>query len=273
MKKEPPQYTLAIARHVPRSFPNAITKFANNSNDISLAKTKQQHDAYLETLRSFVPTLCLPSQDDLPDSSFVEDTVVAVDRKAVITHPGHPSRRPEVDSIRDFLSDQLGMSVTSMSDYPNAFCDGGDVLNTSRHLFVGISERTTIESVQVLEEALEMEVIPVAFEGNALHLKSIVTHVDDSTLLAPAGSLGDDVLRTMGAVEKGYAVIRLPNMLACNVVSVNGGLVAQHLGDKEIKNILEQVAADRDMTIAFVDYPEIAKADAALTCCSVLLNV
>lgn len=165
------------------------------------------------------------------------------------------------------------MSVTSMSDFPNALCDGGDLLNTSRHLFLGLSERTTIESVRVLEEALEMEVIPVAFEGNALHLKSIVTHVDDSTLLAPTGSLGDDVIRTMGAFERGYEVIRLPDMLACNVVSVNGGLVAQHMGDKEIKNIIEQVAADRDMTIAFVDCSEIAKADAALTCCSILLNV
>ncbi|KAG7363161.1 dimethylargininase [Nitzschia inconspicua] len=271
-----PQYTLAIARQVPRSFPNAITKFAaatSSDTNISLTTTIQQHDAYLKTLRSFVPTVCLPALDDLPDSMFVEDTVVVMGNNAVITHPGHPARRAEVDSIRDFLGNQLGMSVKSMSDYPNAFCDGGDILNTSRHLFVGLSERTNRESIQVLEEVLQVEVIPVTFEGNALHLKSIVTHVDDSTLLAPIGSLGDDVIKTMQAIEKGYTVIRIPNMLACNVVSVNGGLVAQNMGDEEIRSILMQVAEDRNMRVAFVDCSEIAKADAALTCCSVLLKI
>jgi dimethylargininase len=270
----PPRYSLAIARQVPRSFPKAITKFANATSDgIDLHATIQQHDVYLETLRSFVPTVCLPALDDLADSMFVEDTVVAMGNRAVITHPGHPSRRGEVDSIRDFLGNQLGMTVTNMGDnHPDAYCDGGDVLNTSRHLFVGLSERTNLKSISILEEALQMEVIPVAFQGNALHLKSIVTHVDDSTLLAPTGALGDDVIQTMQAVERGYTVIRLPNM-ACNVVSVNGGLVAQDMGDEEIRNTLQQVAADRKMTIQFVNCSEIAKADAALTCCSVLLNI
>jgi N-dimethylarginine dimethylaminohydrolase len=62
-------------------------------------------------------------------------------------------------------------------------------------------------------------------------------------------------------------------MLACNVVSVNGGLLAQDVGDNKSRRILEQVAAERNLPIEFVSCSEIAKVDGALTCCSVLLSL
>jgi dimethylargininase len=267
--------SIAIARHVPRSFANAITKFSTSPSSIDLDKAIRQHEMYVSKLRKFVPTLCLPPQDDLADSCFVEDTVVAVGMKAVITNPGHPSRRGEVDSMRTVLFEQLGMDVFDMCEESqgNAFCDGGDVLYTSRHLFVGLSERTNKEAIQVLQDVFGMEAIAVPFDGNALHLKSIVTHIDDSTLLVPEGSLGDAVLAQMDAKERGYTVVRLPSMLACNVVSVNGGLLAQDVGCSTSKSRLESVASERHLEIDFVNCSEFAKVDGALTCCSVLLNI
>ena len=275
------KYTLAIARRVPESFNCAITKFAETTSGIDLVKARKQHDDYLEKLRKFVPTICLPSIDSLPDSVFVEDTVITVNNNAVITNPGHASRRKEVDSMKEFLSKQLGMNVTDMRDsnkrgqeqQRKAHCDGGDVLYTSRHLFVGISERTNAESARILEDALGITAILVPFEGNALHLKSIVTHVDDRTLLAPEGALGDHVLEIMDAKNLGYDIIRLPRMLACNVVSVNQGLLAQDVGCQKSKEILQAVASERDLDIEFLSFSEYAKADGALTCCSVLLNI
>ena len=277
-----PSYTIAVARRVPQTFSNAITKFATmgetkNYEPIDLNNTIQQHERYLEQLRKFVPTICLPAIYNLADSVFVEDTVVAIGKKAVITNPGHPSRRAEVDSMRQFLSQQLGMSVIDMQEEEQggnpAYCDGGDVLYTSRHLFVGISERTNMEAVKILQHGLDVEAIPIPFEGNALHLKSIVTHVDDNTLLVPQGTLGDKVIHTMGADDRGYTVIRLPNILACNVVSVNGELLAQDVGCSDSKATLEAVAQERNMGIEFMSFSEFAKADGALTCCSILLNI
>ena len=118
-----------------------------------------------------------------------------------------------------------------------------------------------------------METIPVRFQGNALHLKSIVTNVDDATLLAPTGTFGDEVLDAMDATNRGYNVVRLPSMLACNVVAVNGGILAQDVGDDESRAILERVAAERGLEIQFASLSEVAKVDGALTCCSVLLSL
>ena len=267
------RYSFAIARDVPNSFVQALTKYSTDDNPVDIELARKQHDNYLDKLRNHIPTLTLPALDDHPDSIFVEDTVVAIGNRAVITNPGHPSRRGEVDTIKDILI-RLGVSVTDMRDKnENAICDGGDVLYTSRHLFVGLSERTNEEAAIILSNTFDsVETIVVPFDkSNALHLKSIITHMDKNTLIAPEGQLGDQVLEAMNSSQLGYDVIRLPNMLACNVVAVNGGILAQDGGCTESRERLLAAAAERNLSIDFVNSSEIAKVDGALTCCSVLL--
>ena len=267
-------FTVAVTRDLPSSFSSALTEFAQDDDPIDLSKATQQKAVYVRTLRKFVPTICMPALDEHPDSVFVEDTVVAVGNRAVITNPGHVSRRGEVDTIKDLLI-RLGMQVTDMREVdPTALCDGGDVMYTGKHLFVGLSKRTNEAALAVLSDGLSIEEThAVSFSGNALHLKSIVTHIDSSTLLAPVGDLGNRVLDAMDASAKGYKAVRLPNMLACNVVSVNGGVLAQDAECSESRRILQEVAKDLNIELDFVNLSEVAKVDGALTCCSVLLQI
>jgi len=292
-------YSLAIAREVPKSLSNAVTMTADNNNssstNINYNRAKIEHSNYLQVLRKYIPVLCLPPIDDLPDSMFVEDTVVAIGNKAVITNPGHISRRQEVDTIKTVLQHQLGMDVTDMRDInkdnnkeystgiATSYCDGGDVLYTGRHLFVGVSgERTNYEAISILQNAFDdIEVIPIPFKQRvgALHLKSIITHIDEQTLLVPDNDIGDYVIQTMfDESSSKYDIIRLPNhaTLSCNVVAVNGALLAQlsnNENDQQTRTILQEVANERNITLEFVSLNEAAKCDGALTCCSVLLDL
>lgn len=285
-------YSLAIARRVPRSFPDALAMpisgggGSSGSPKIDFTTAELEHEKYLTALRKHLPVVCLPALDDLPDSVFVEDTVVAIGKKAVVTNPGHPSRRPEVDSIRDFLEDQLGMEVTDMRDaQPSAICDGGDVLFTGRHLFVGISGgRTNQDSLEVLQEGLGVEAIPIPFEQHkgALHLKSITTHMDDRTLVLPDTDLGRSIFQTIvDASDGAYSwsdTLWLPEHagLSCNLVALNDrGVLAQlvHEEDARTRDLLQEAATERNLSIEFVQQSEAAKCDGALTCCSVLLDV
>jgi dimethylargininase len=287
-------YSLAIAREVPKSLSNAVTISNSSNKNINYNRAKSEHDNYLKVIRKYIPVLCLPPLDDLPDSMFVEDTVVAIGNKAVITNPGHISRRNEVDTIRQILQNQLGMNVTDMRDenqnnkeyttgIATAYCDGGDVLYTGRHLFVGVSgERTNYEAISILQNGLDIEIIPIPFKQRvgALHLKSIITHIDEHTLLVPDNDIGDYVIQTMmNESHSKYDTIRLPNhaILSCNVVSINGEvLIAQlsnHEEDYQTRNILQEVANERNLKLEFVSLNEAAKCDGALTCCSVLLDL
>ena len=99
----------------------------------------------------------------------------------------------EVDSVKEVL-EQLGMEVVDMrSGSTNssqkrvgtsggrsdsvAHCDGGDVLYTGRHLFVGMSNRTNELGYALLREVFESTVevvkVPPVIQGkDVLHLKS-----------------------------------------------------------------------------------------------------
>ena len=266
-------HTLAIAREIPNSFERALSQHYDNndkrnhnndddqeqqqqqtlSSSFDLDLARQQHAAYIQALRRCLPTLLLPADEAHPDSPFCEDIILTglggssrttqeQQHTALLTQPGHATRRGEVETLRVVLERQLGMTVHSMKELnPHAFCDGGDVLNTGRHVFVGISDRTNEEALQVMEHVFwnkniddnneqRIPLIPVVLKQSkddnsssswfVLHLKSAITHVDEYTLLAPDTAWADDLLQAMKVQELGYVVIRLPSILACNAVVI-----------------------------------------------------
>lgn len=263
--------TMAITRHLSPRFADAL---ASSSFPISLSLAEKQLSDYVLCLKRLLPAVKeLPALEDYPDSCFVEDTTVAIGSTALVMNMGHDSRKGEVDSIKTVLKNLPGITqvvdMRNMSD--TATCDGGDVLWTGRHVFVGLSERTNQEGVEVIRQVFsKWEVIAVPV-SRALHLKSLVTHMDRHTLVAPKGPLGDALLKDMKASERGYEVVRLSNVLACNVVAVNGTIIAQDC--PESKQRLQEAAQENNLAIEFVDLSELAKVDAALTCCSILLDV
>lgn len=282
------RYSTALMRDVSSNLCLALSSTVPKQ-EIDLHRAKQQHDNYHKLLKSIVPNVIhIDSSEKFPDCVFVEDTAIVVDNKAVITRIGAESRRDEVDAVKEHLAN-LGMEIYDMRDEAEdgATCDGGDVLYPvcydgtvkvgGDRMFVGISSRTNLKGFEYLSKVFDdLQVIPVHMnrldEKKALHLKSVVTHLDHCTLLLPRGSYGDQILQAIQSNEKHYTIIRLPEMMACNVVSVNGHVIAQETISDESKLILEkEVIRKRGMKLTYVDASEFAKCDGAMTCKSVLL--
>ena len=287
--------TIALTRDLPDSFGDAIVEhFEGGDNaDVCMATARRQHEDYVAAFREFgVPTLSLASATSLPDSVFVEDTALVIrhqsnnsktnddaSTKIMILQPGHENRQPEVQDIgailrRLYPKDQISY-MAELDKY--ARCDGGDVMYTGRHLFVGVSERTNEEALEVLERYFDtMPLVPVVLPSNApvLHLKSAVTHMDAQTLVAPTAPWASKMLRNMRATQLGYNVIRIPDVLACNLVALpeNQGLLLQDTPCPESRQLLQEAAKERNIPFRWVDSSELAKKDAALTCCSILLT-
>jgi dimethylargininase len=291
-------YTSVAIRGVPNSFSNALAK-ESPTDPISVPTAVQQHEVYKEYLSCIVPRVIdLEADESYPDCVFIEDTAIVIDDQAVITRIGADSRKGEVDAIKEALVG-IGLKVTDMRSDDNdnddngiATCDGGDVLypvsytrdpktggplqkRGGNHLFVGISSRTNHAGANFLQRAFpHIEVVPVELgdlSSEALHLKSIVTHLDERTLLIPKGEKWDILCDKMRLEELGYEVIRLPDIKACNVVSVNGKVIAQPNICEESIAILFDEVQKRGMTLIWVDASEFSKCDGALTCKSILI--
>ena len=144
---------------------------------LNLAVARDQHATYyvqaLQQAFSFgrrggTPNAVytLPQVSNCPDSVFVEDVVVSLPPipgqcrgGLLFTTPGHDSRQGEVRSVQDFVQQHPKIChddrlVHSMAKYSTtARCDGGDVVVTDRHVFVGIHNgRTNQEAVSVIQD-------------------------------------------------------------------------------------------------------------------------
>ena len=218
-----------------------------------------QHDAYLQLLASHgVNVSRLAAAAELPDAVFVEDTAVIVDELAVITRPGAESRRPELAAVRDAL--QAWRPIARIT--APATLDGGDVLQVGRTLYVGLSSRSNALGASQLHALLApfgYQVQTVQVSG-CLHLKSAVCAINDSLLLInPAwcdASVFGAIARIETAAEEPFAanVLRLDD---CVIMAAGFSRTA------------ERLRAER-VIVQTVDLSELAKAEGAVTCCSLV---
>ncbi|HSM07295.1 MAG TPA: hypothetical protein VK858_21890 [Longimicrobiales bacterium] len=146
-----------------------------------------QHRAYCDALRAAgLGVVVLPADPRHPDGCFVEDTAVILDEVAVITRPGDPSRRGEVEAVAEVLA---GYRPLARLRSPGRL-DGGDVLRCGDHLHIGRSARTDAEGAGQLAEiaaARGYTTSEVPVDGE-LHLKTGVTGLGDGRLVATAGA-------------------------------------------------------------------------------------
>ena len=165
---------------------------------IDVDRARAQHRAYEDGLRALgCDVRRLPTEPDLPDAVFVEDTAVVFDELAVVARPGAPSRRAEVPSVAAALASFRALEEIR----PPGTLDGGDVLVLGRDVFVGLSTRTNEDGVGQLRRALVPRgyaVRPLAVRS-CLHLKSAVTRVGPSAVLLNPGLGGRARLRRVRA--------------------------------------------------------------------------
>lgn len=228
---------------------------------IDYLRAVSQHEAYVGLLESLGVTVTrLRAEPELPDAVFVEDTAVVVDELAVITRPGAATRQLETASVRDALQPWRPIAEICA---PGTL-DGGDVLQVGRTVYVGLSSRSNSEGAAQLSRLLapfayEVETIEV---HGCLHLKSAVTAVSD-TLLLVNPTWCDSTAFGVATIE-----IDPTEPHAANVLRLHDAVII----DAAFPRTAELIRA-RGATVHNVDLSELAKAEGAVTCCSLIFRV
>ena len=228
---------------------------------IDAARAAAQHAHYEAALESAGCAIeRLPPADDHPDAVFVEDAAVVFDEVAIITRPGATSRRGETASVAEALAAHRPLAFIG----PSGTLDGGDVLCAGRRVFVGLSSRTNPDAVAQLRAQLApFEYVVEALEmTGCLHLKSAVTAVDEDLLLVNPDWI--DVRRFGGFrlldvhPDEPYAanVLRVGNVVLCAAAFPYTAATIEANGFRVVP----------------LDVSELAKAEAGVTCCSLIVR-
>jgi dimethylargininase len=228
---------------------------------IDVARAAEQHRQYEECLRALgITVISLPPEPDLPDCMFVEDPAVVVNEVAVMTRMGAKSRRGESGG----LATVLGRYRPLRWMHEQATLEGGDVLRLGSTVFVGVSARTNCAGVQQLSDELRpfgYTVKPVEVRG-CLHLKSACCALGERTILANRSWLD------RGAFE-GFAIVDVPvgEPRAANVLAIGDTVVLPDCFPATA-GLLERLG----WKVRVLDISELMKAEAGVTCSSILLE-
>jgi dimethylargininase len=252
---------IAITREVSPAFARCeLTHLSRTAIDVDLAR--RQHRAYEAALVDAGCTVDrLPSDADMPDSVFVEDIAVVFDELAVITRPGAASRRGEVAAV----AEAVGRYRRIETIQPPGLVDGGDVLVAGRRVFVGRSTRTNADAIAQLRRILAPHgyIVCEVTVRQCLHLKSAVTAVGDAALLANRGWFDTTAFSGFEWVDVDEAEPAAANALR---------LVDRVIVPAAFPRTAARLES-RGFRVQRVDASELAKAEGAVTCCSLIVSL
>jgi dimethylargininase len=250
----------AITREVSPSINDCELSF-HGRQTIDVAKAIAQHKAYRELLAELgARVVALPAEQGLPDAVFVEDAAVVLDEIAVIANMGAASRRPEVASVAEALGRYRPLQFMKAP----ATLDGGDVMRIGRTLFVGLSRRTNREGLERLSDLVRphgYQVHPVEVKG-CLHLKSACSYVGDNTVLVNRSWIDVEPFRGFELLD-----VAEDEPAAANALLLKDVVVLPESFPKT-RALLE----GRGFRVRTVDVSELQKAEAGVTCCSVIFE-
>jgi dimethylargininase len=228
---------------------------------LDMPRALAQHAAYVSLLREHgLEILSAPELPEQPDGVFVEDTLVVIDGRAILTRPGAASRRGELPSIEALVQRQ-GLPLERITA-PGRL-DGGDVLVTERHVLVGRSSRSNVRGIEQLAslEACRKRTVLGLYLSGVLHLKSALTQLPDGALIALPKSVDTTNLKKLG-----YTVHHAVEPSGANVLCLGETVV---LPSDAPVTAMRLRALGHEVTQ--IDLSELQKLEAGVTCPSVLL--
>jgi dimethylargininase len=228
---------------------------------IDAGRAQRQHARYATELRALGLDLeWLPPLPANADGVFVEDTAIVLPEVAVITRPGVESRRAEVESVAAALAAHRPLRRIVA---PGCL-EGGDVVHIGRNLYVGASGRTNAAGIGQLAAALapfgyRVSGVPMR---DCLHLKSAATFIGPDVLLVNPAWVDPKVfdVRRPVAVDE-------DEPFAANTLTVEGVTLMSAAFPRTAERLRKLGVATRAL-----DVSELQKAEAALTCMSLILD-
>ena len=251
---------IAITNQLSAAFPSCLTSIQPRPS-IDLALAQEQHARYRDWLASHgARVIHLDVNQGQPDGVFVEDTAVITPELAVITPMGAPERAAEPRAI----AQELARHKPVFEIHPPAKLEGGDVLRVGKRIWVGLTQRSDKPGIAALQEALGdwgYEVRGVPLKG-CLHLKSAVTALDQERLV-----LNPEMVDPVHFEGLQWTPVHPGEPFAGNVLSLKGSILANAAYPHTAQKL-----RDMGYEVGTLEISEFMKADAALTCPSLILD-
>jgi len=230
---------------------------------IACAKADAQHSAYERVLeQAGYEVIRLPDLPGHPDGVFVEDTALLLDGHAVILRPGAKSRAAETGSTAAGLEEHFPVHRVT-----RGHVDGGDVLRIGNSLYVGLSSRTDLQGIDALRAIgckIGFDVVQAELK-DCLHLKTGATFAGPDQDGVPVLVYDPRSIDPCQFADVEPMPVDSRESAAANCLRAANRLILPAGNPRTVERLQE-----RGFEVVEVDVSELQKAEAGVTCMSLI---
>lgn len=236
-------------------------KYKNDNIDRSLAIS--QHQLFEQTLRNAgVEVIKLRPSKDYPEQVFTRDIGFTLGNRLFISEMANPIRQGEEEILAHWMNEH-DISYTKLS---TSSIEGGDVIVDGNRVFIGISNRTSMNAVQDLQRELpDFEIIPIPFNTKYLHLDCVFNILSSKDALIYCDALDPKIVDRLSSM---YHLIEVSESeqfsMGTNVLSMGHNRVFS----LPINHGVNQQLRQNGYQVLEVDFSEIIKSGGSFRCCS-----
>ncbi|MFG6496473.1 dimethylarginine dimethylaminohydrolase family protein [Fictibacillus sp. UD] len=235
-------------------------------DNINMKRAMKQHQLFVETMKNNgVDVYKLPAIERFPEQVFTRDIGFTIGETVFVSRMGSNIRDGEEKVLRNWLLEhQINLSLIEGDRI-----EGGDVIVHGDTVFIGVSGRTSEETIKELQSQLpHMNVVSVPFHPKYLHLDCVFNILSEKDALIYKDAFDDKEYQILAAK---FNIIEVEKdeqfTLGTNVLSIGNNKVLSLPVNKKVNAALRE----RGFDVLEVDISEIIKSGGSFRCCSMPL--
>lgn len=235
-------------------------------DNINMKRAMKQHQQFVDTMKANgVDVYKLPAMEKFPEQVFTRDIGFTIGETVFVSRMGSNIRDGEEKVLRNWLLEhQINLSLIEGDRI-----EGGDVIVHGDTVFIGVSGRTSEETIQELQSQLpHMNVVAVPFDPIYLHLDCVFNILSETDALIYKHAFEEKDYQRLA--EK-FNVIEVEKdeqfTMGTNVLSIGNKKVLSLPVNKNVNAALRE----RGYEVLEVDISEIIKSGGSFRCCSMPL--
>ncbi|KZE69510.1 hypothetical protein AWM68_00940 [Fictibacillus phosphorivorans] len=235
-------------------------------DNINMKRAMKQHQHFVETMKTNgVDVYKLPAIEKFPEQVFTRDIGFTIGETVFVSRMGSNIRDGEEKVLRNWLLEhQISLSLIEGDRI-----EGGDVIVHGDTVYIGVSGRTSEETIQELQSQLpHMNVISIPFDPIFLHLDCVFNILSEKDALIYRHAFEEKDYQRLA--EK-FDVIEVDKdeqfTMGTNVLSIGHKKVLSLPVNKNVNEKLRK----RGYEVLEVDISEIIKSGGSFRCCTMPL--
>ncbi|MBH0169979.1 MAG: dimethylarginine dimethylaminohydrolase family protein [Bacillota bacterium] len=235
-------------------------------DNINMKRAMKQHQHFVDTMKANgVDVYKLPAMEKFPEQVFTRDIGFTIGETVFVSRMGSNIRDGEEKVLRNWLLEhQINLSLIEGDRI-----EGGDVIVHGDTVYIGVSGRTSEETIQELQSQLpHMKVIAVPFDPIYLHLDCVFNILSEKDALIYKHAFEDKDYQFLASKFNVIEVEKEEQFtMGTNVLSIGNKKVLSLPVNKNVNAALRE----RGYEVLEVDISEIIKSGGSFRCCSMPL--